>query len=173
MAKFTELFSEYLERGGLLPASFSQIEGFENLFKLHYCDKEIGFETETLFAMKLEAKANMVIPIYADKISRLATAYLGFDEPAKTFYEHIVVGTTIGEQNGSTTELPFDSPNALPSVKNHFDEYENGEDRVTERRDAGETIDEKIRQIDFINKEVTSLLEKCLKEFKNLFMGVY
>ena len=31
MAKYTELFSEYLERGGQLPASFALIDGFEDL----------------------------------------------------------------------------------------------------------------------------------------------
>ena len=36
MAKYTELFAEYLERGGTLPASFSLIEGFEEIFKKHY-----------------------------------------------------------------------------------------------------------------------------------------
>lgn len=57
MAKYTELFSEYLEGGGELPAAFSQIDGFEDLFIGHFIDKEIGFETEVLFTIKLETKA--------------------------------------------------------------------------------------------------------------------
>ena len=49
MAKYTTLLAEYLERGGQLPASFALIDGFEDLFKKHYCDKELGFETDLLF----------------------------------------------------------------------------------------------------------------------------
>lgn len=43
MAKYTELFAEYLEGGGSLPAAFAEIVGFEDLFVARYCDKEIGF----------------------------------------------------------------------------------------------------------------------------------
>lgn len=151
MAKYTELFSEYLERGGQLPASFALIDGFEDLFKLHYCDKEIGFETEALFFMKLERTARINVPFYADKIRRLASAYAHFDVPAKVRYERgfnqdtqgeqntrtsntnvngkqdtSTTSTNVnGEQNGYNSELPFDVANASPSMKTHNDAFTN------------------------------------------------
>ena len=71
MAKYTELFAEYLESGGELPAAFDEIVGFKDLFIGNFIDKEIGFETEVLFAIKLETKANIVIPVYAERITAL------------------------------------------------------------------------------------------------------
>ena len=41
------------------------------------------------------------------------------------------------------------------------------------KEDNGETIDEVMRMLDFLNKDVTTLVEKCLNEFKTLFMAVY
>ena len=37
----------------------------------------------------------------------------------------------------------------------------------------GETLDEVLRAIDYLNKDVSTLVEKCLNEFRNLFMKVY
>ena len=86
MAKYTELFAEYIEKGGQLPASFSLILGFGDLFKKHYCDKEIGFETELLFYMKLEEKADLYMQKYADRIALIASAWLDYNAPAKVHY---------------------------------------------------------------------------------------
>ena len=69
MAKYTELFIDYVRKGGTLPAIFEQITGFEEQFISNFADKEIGFETEDLFKLKLENKANIVIPFYKDKIA--------------------------------------------------------------------------------------------------------
>ena len=66
MAKYTETLAEYIEGGGVLPSSsFALIEDFEDLFKERYCGSELGFETELLFAMKLDYKARAVMPVYA------------------------------------------------------------------------------------------------------------
>ena len=65
MAKYTELLTEYIENGGTLPTAFSLITGFEDLFIRHFCNYEIGFETETLFAIKLEEKADLYMNLYA------------------------------------------------------------------------------------------------------------
>lgn len=173
MAKYTETFAEYIASGYSLPAEFADIEGFEDLFKLHYCDKEIGFETEAIFAMKLQEKATLYIPLYVDRLARRATAYLGFDAPAKVRYESINGTITNGAQKGTTTELPFDSATAKPSVINNTDEFANEEERTREERETGNTPDEIIKKIEFLNKSVYSLVEALLKEFDGLFMKVY
>lgn len=199
MAKYTELFSEYLERGGQLPASFALIDGFEDLFKLHYCDKEIGFETEALFFMKLERTARINVPFYADRIRRLASAYAHFDVPAKVRYERSDTFDKLGEQNtrnantslngeqnGYNSELPFDVANASPSMKTHNDAFTNQADGTyhadevinqgehqNETRESGYTPDEAMREVDFLNKEVEPLIQMLLDEFKRLFMQIY
>lgn len=173
MAKYTELLAEYIEKGGVLPASFSSITGFEDLFKKHYCDKEIGFETELLFRMKLEEKADIYIPIYAEKITRLANAWLNYDAPAKVHYTHEYNTFGGGARKSKTTELPFDSTSADPNIINDADAYSDTNNRDNTLTETGTTIDEAQRKIEFLNKEITPLLVKLLDEFKCCFMEVY
>ena len=173
MAKYTILFAEYLERGGLCPASFSLIQGFEEIFKKHYCDKEIGFETEALFFMKLEEKADLFMQLYADKISRLASAWAGYENPAKVRYIKEDKTFNGGKQKAQTTELPFNSESAEASLINDTDAYVNTDANERTEKESGKTIDEAQRAIEFLNAKVHSLLLDLLNEFKPCFMGVY
>lgn len=191
MAKYTMLLAEYLQKGGQLPASFALIDGFENLFVARYCDHEIGFETDALFSIKLEYVANLVMQAYADKIATRAFYWTKANNPVKAYYEKTKVKTnlgaqrsvtSIGAQENKTTDLPFDDTTAEPnSVSNlgeredeiNQDAVENNDLRETWKQDNGETIDELMRMLDFLNKDVTTLVQKCLDEFKPLFMGVY
>lgn len=84
MARYTELFSEWLEEGGQLPALFSEIEGFGDLFTATYCDREIGFETPVLFEIKLNAYADLHIPEYKERIDLLVEAIAQAGNPSKT-----------------------------------------------------------------------------------------
>lgn len=72
MAKYTETLAEYMNNGGELPAVFDTINGFSDLFVAKYIDREIGSETEDLFKIKLELKANLVIPAYKARIDEKA-----------------------------------------------------------------------------------------------------
>lgn len=173
MAKYTMLFAEYLERGGACPASFSLIQGFEEIFKKHYCDKELGFETEALFFMKLDEKADIFMELYANKISKLATAWAGYDNPAKVRYTQEYKKFNGGAQKAKTTELPFDSEDAEASLINDTDAYENNDSRATTETETGETHEEAQRAIEFLNGKVHSLILDLLNEFKTCFMGVY
>lgn len=165
MAKYTMLLAEYLERGGQLPASFALIDGFEDLFKKHFCDKELGFETELLFAMKLEEKADIYMQLYADKLTRLASAYNLFDAGARVRYSTF----TGGKQHAETTELPFDATSAEPNTLSDTDEYTN----TDEARETGGTLDELQRRVEFVNNKARSLIEELLKVFDPCFMKVY
>lgn len=82
MAKYTETLGEYLEAGHSLPLIFSQIEDFDKYFLARYIDREIGFETETLFGIKLEGKADLVIPLYKDRIDELNAAITALSTPS-------------------------------------------------------------------------------------------
>lgn len=164
MAKYTELFAEYLESGGALPAAFAEIEGFEDLFIAHYCDKEIGFETEQLFHIKLEAAAAIHIPFYKKKIEMYENALLKITSPEKEqirIYESDV-------KNGSTTILPINSTNATPSQTSKADAYEDTE-TITNK---GETPDEAIKRAEYINN-INNIIMECLMCFDNLFIKVY
>lgn len=173
MAKYTELFAEYLAGGGQLPAVFSTIEGFENLFKGYYADKEIGFETEDLFALKLETYANIYVPVYKQRIEDLALAITGAVNPAKTFYETYTTYINGGKQRAVTTDLPFNSQSASPSSVSESDPYQNVDNKTTNRTESGATVNEAFYKIDKLNEEVKPLLLKLLNAFKHCFMNIY
>lgn len=195
MAKYTELYIDYVKGGGDIPASFGLIEGFADLFLQRYCASEIGFETEELFALKLESKANLVMGDYAERIRLLAQQYAKIDAPAKTIYEKSTLtrntgarkstsATDYGAQESTSTELPFNSQTAEPSIKNNSgakrDENEtnteaavDSETRGYERSEGGATLDEILRSLEYLNGRVKHVLEECLGEFKPLFMGIY
>lgn len=81
----TELFTQYIANNGgadsALPSLFDKIPSitiddetttFKDAFVLNFCDREIGFETEALFALKLEGRAKLVIPRYVRKLEELS-----------------------------------------------------------------------------------------------------
>lgn len=173
MAKYTELFNDYIENGGELPAVFDDIDGFDNLFKGYYADKEIGFETETLFAIKLETYANIYVPIYASRIASLAVAWTHADNPVKTHYELKTTAFNGGAQRAESTDLPINSLTATPSSISSTDAYVNTNRDETTREESGQTVDEAYHAIDKLNEEVRPLIKRLLDEFKPLFMAIY
>lgn len=85
-AYHTEFFTEYIANNGgaenALPALFDKVPNitidnevttFKNAFILNFCDREIGFETEELFGLKLESRAELVLPFYINKLKQLAS----------------------------------------------------------------------------------------------------
>ena len=81
----TELFTQYIANNGgadaALPSLFNKIPSitiddetttFKDAFVLNFSDREIGFETEALFALKLEGRAKLVIPRYVHKLEELS-----------------------------------------------------------------------------------------------------
>lgn len=173
MAKYTMLLAEYLERGGALPSSFSQIQGFEDAFIAEYCDSELGYETPNLFSIKLEAKANLIMKVYKEKIDERAIYWTKLRNPTKVYYEKATTKYDMGPTKGKSTQLPFDAEDAEPNIINEADAVHNEDVRETRKEDNGETIDEVMRVLDYLNKEVNTLVQKCLAEFKTLFMQVY
>lgn len=82
----TELFTQYIANNGgvenALPSLFDKVPNitiddevttFKDAFILNFCDREIGFETEELFALKLESRAKLVLPFYISKLNQLAS----------------------------------------------------------------------------------------------------
>lgn len=177
MAKYTKLLAEYLDDGGVLPsASFALITDFEDLFKERFCGCELGFETEALFALKLDLKARLVMPLYAARISAVDGAISRLETPLKKRTETRDYGKQHSEteNDGNFTDLPFDATTATPSNKSHSE----GSADVDARKDTFTyadyvTMDENMRIIEELSSSREGLVEKCLEEFKPLFMGIY
>ena len=178
MAKYTETFAEYLEGGGALPSSsFALIEDFEDLFKERFCGCELGFETEALFALKLDYKARAVMPVYAAKIAAVKKQLQALqDNPEKMHHETRNYGKqhSKNKTDGSNTDLPFDAETATPSSLSNL----NGSVDTDEHTDSldfkeGLSVDERLRVIEGLSRKSSSIIEDCLDEFKPLFMGVY
>lgn len=82
----TELFTQYIANNGgaenALPSLFDKVPNikidgevttFKDAFILNFCEREIGFETEELFALKLESRAKLVLPFYISKLKQLTS----------------------------------------------------------------------------------------------------
>ena len=173
MARYTETLAQYIANGNSLPTEFAQITGFEDLFKKYYCDHEIGFETETIFALKLEMYADIVIPYYKDKLDRINSAWSLWDDPAKEFTDTENLIFTGGAQHGETTDLPINSTSAQPNTMVDNAQYQNMQTRVINRSETGATDDEATKRLEFITSKQRLIMFELLKEFKPCFMNIY
>lgn len=173
MAKYTESLFEYLQDGNELPSLFSLIDGFEELFKARYMLSEIGFETEDLFKIKLNYYAKIYIPRYKILIEKYDLLIENLTNPSKVSIELNNSQAVGGEQNSSTTELPIDSLNATPSIKNHSDSFTNTSNSQIQRSETGLSNQETIQTLQFVQNARNTLIGQLLEEFKNCFMVVY
>ena len=165
MAKYTELLSEFLARGNTLPAAFNQLVGFGDLFSQYYGDYEIGFETEELFAMKLNAYANIYIPAYADRITKVNNLMSGLMSPEKireTIHD-------LGESETLQWVLPYNADDGTPSGRTRSPETTNT-DTLTE---TGYTPDEVLRIYEALRVVEYNLQRALLNEFRPLFMMIF
>lgn len=141
MAKYTETLYDYVDRGNELPAAMTAFNAsFPGMFLAHYCDSEIGFETEEIFKVKLEARAEMVLPFYKSKIINVERALDASFNPEKWHnvrrdyaeklntlthglsttltHGHTVTDSgsnTIGERVSNEYELPISSTTSTPT----------------------------------------------------------
>lgn len=192
MAKYTELLNEYIENGGELPAVFEQIANFEDLFIGRYCDCEIGFETPILFQIKLETRANLIIPQYVKRLSAFEEAEQLLIQPTKkrvksgsiTYGGEDTHTFTASDHIRKESELPFVSSTGTAPVTQQYtnkgytdtDTIKKGTtetyNNVTDT-ESGYTSSEAETLYKALKEPVRILLEDCLNEFKNLFMRVY
>ena len=104
----TEFFGEYIKNNaGGFPSAFDKIPAldgieFKDLFLEHFCDREIGFETEALFAIKLNARADLVCPIYVQKINDLNKLNFVDGSTRKVINSGKGSDTTTVTENGET-----------------------------------------------------------------------
>lgn len=164
MASYTEYFYEYLDNGNELPAIFDAVPSFDgiafkDMFKTEYNAYEIAHETETLFKERLQAKANVVIPYYVEKITKIAGI--------ENVFENTRVNEIIrNNQNASYLNTPnietISNDNLAGVLK----------DNMTETHTENYTPSNKI---DLINSflEIKNLYKQLLNEFKTLFLFIW
>lgn len=151
MALYTETLKDWLNNGFTLPAIFSSIPQltssmtFAQLFESYFGEWEIGFETEEMFEMKLNLKANIVIPLYVKKIEMIN------EQLDNIFKNETIRRTYLNNTNVST--LTDDVGNSAESVETKIP-------------------DATLNAITTVQFRLNSIYENLLDEFKSLFMGL-
>lgn len=172
MAKYTEIYFDYVKGGGEIPSTFNQIEGFKDLFEAYYGDKEIGFETPYLFGIKLEMKANLVIPFYKQKLDILNETYTALASNSRTISENSDRTFIGGARKGKTTNFPLNAQTNTPTGITEDDSYTDS-DASLNGRTEDYTASDLLMKLEALKRKENSLLESLLEEFKDLFMKVY
>lgn len=196
----TEFFGEYIRsNAGGFPSAFDKIPAldgipFKDLFYEHFCDREIGFETEALFAIKFNARADLVCPIYVQKIEDLNKINFVDGSTRKITNSAKGVDKTTVTENGETenavnrfgntinptaAEVETPAPGALEgqdrskaAIKNHTTVTEIEPTATRETLESGLTVDEAIR-VESQIFELHNVYNDLLKEFEPLFLGVW
>lgn len=150
MALYTETLQDWLNNGFSLPEIFDLIQplnekSFSDLFLSNYGEWEIGFETEEMFEMKLNLKANIVIPLYVKKIEMI-------NEQLDNIFKNETIRRTY-LNNTTVSTLTDDVGNSAESVETKIS-------------------DATLNAITTVQFRLNSIYENLLDEFKSLFMGL-
>lgn len=163
----TELFTQYIANNGgaenALPSLFGKVPNividdevttFKDAFILNFCDREIGFETEELFALKLESRAKLVLPFYISKLKQLASI------------DYINAKRTESEKRTSTGSAQ-DSGSDTVSRESTGNVTDSGSDTVT-REKTGNITDS---GSDTVTRESTGTVTDSGKDTNTRFKG--
>lgn len=180
--KYTMTFKEWANNNPL-PAIFSEIAGFSDLFRAKFIDREIGWKDDEIFADKLGAKALEVIPIYKQRLTAYEAAIAAAPNAKKTITEEIMGGYSdtfeAGAQKQKVTELPLNysagigNPSGVTDNDAYTNESEREESRSLTREESGETTLEVYAIIEKLQGEIYNIKRLLLREFESLFFGVF
>ena len=170
MAFYTETLREYINHGNELPESFGLIAqtgyDFNTIFFEHFADREIGFETEELFALKVKKVADVWIPQYV-KIIR------NYDSTLEAIKAN-VTKTTVAENLGETTDKSYDLPNAddvsgiTPTAVAKSSPLANETLTSVEKRPS-----DLEKKANWFTKMKDNAITSLLSKFENCFMQVF
>lgn len=196
--KYTELFTEYIANNGgavnALPSLFDKVPDlttggevttFKDAFILNFCDREIGFETEELFALKLESRAKLVLPFYINKLKQLES--IDYINAKRTESETRAITGNITDSGKDTntrfkgenplidTDLTFNAKAVSEQEKNEVGYGKNtnttGSENVTrEFTDSGIEARDLYERI---LKDTMNVWNEIFKKFDSLFMQVW
>ena len=197
-AEHTEFFTEYIANNGgaenALPTLFDKVPNitiddevttFKDAFILNFCDREIGFETEELFAIKLESRAKLVLPFYINKLNQLASIdYINAkrtESETRTSTGNITDGGKDtntrfkGENPLIDTTLTFNAKAVSEQETNEIGYGKNtnttGSENVTREYTDGD-IEERNLYERVLN-DTMNVWHEIFKKFESLFMQVW
>ena len=196
--KYTELFTEYIANNGgaenALPSLFDKVPNlttdgevttFKDAFILNFCDREIGFETEELFALKLESRAKLVLPFYINKLKQLESIDYINAKRTESETKAITGNITDGGKDTNTrfkgenplidTDLTFNAKSVSEQEKNEVGYGKNtnstGNENVTrEFTDSGIEARDLYERV---LKDTMNVWNEIFKKFDSLFMQVW
>lgn len=196
--KYTELFTEYIANNGgaqnALPSLFDKVPNlttdgevttFKDAFILNFCDREIGFETEELFALKLESRAKLVLPFYINKLKQLSGIDYINAKRTESETRAITGNITDGGKDTNTrfkgenplidTDLTFNAKAVSEQEKNEVGYGKNtnttGNENVTrEFTDSGIEARDLYERV---LKDTMNVWNEIFKKFDSLFMQVW
>lgn len=170
MAFYTETLREYINHGNELPESFGLIVqsgyDFNTIFFEHFADREIGFETEELFALKVKKVADLYIPDYVKII-----------ENYESIIEALKAKTKKAEsitENEKITTRQFDLPVAgATDGINPSGIGETDPTRAKTTTTSDESPDELTRKVDWLLGQEKNAIMDLLERFERCFMQVF
>ena len=170
MAFYTETLREYINHGNSLPESFGLIAqtgyDFNTIFFEHFADREIGFETEELFALKVKKVADVWVPQYV-KIIR------NYDSTLEAI-KATITKTTVTENLGETTDKSYDLPTAddvsAITPTGVAKSLPVANETVTS---VGQTPSELEKKVNWFTKMKDNAITSLLSKFENCFMQVF
>lgn len=180
--KYTELFAEYIRNGGEYPAIFDKLPNiyqitsediitFKDLFYNTFAACEIGSETEELFALRFNAKANLIVPFYIKKYEDLQK--ISYETPKTRTFKHDAYGEG-GDAAYTTPSTGVSDPILPPAAGNvsgqNYRKYEDHTTDVTSDKMSEREAWELHKDIE---EHMTNFWQDLLNEFCPLFMGVF
>ena len=185
--KFTELFTEYIANNGgaenALPSLFDKVPNlttdgevttFKDAFILNFCDREIGFETEELFALKLESRAKLVLPFYINKLKQLES--IDYINAKRTESETRAITGNITD-SGKDTNTRFKGENPLIDTDLTFNAKavsEQEKNEVGYGKNTNSTGSENVtREFTDSGIEARDLYERVLKDTMNVWNEIF
>ena len=196
--KYTELFTEYIKNNGgaenALPSLFDKVPSitidgevttFKDAFILNFCDREIGFEIEEMFALKLESRAKLVLPFYINKLKQLSG--IDYISAKRTESEtRAITGTIIDGVQESNTRLKGENPlidtdysfnpKAVTEQERNQSGYSKNTDSTGNENVTREFTDSGIEARDLyerVLKDTMNIWNEIFKKFDSLFMQVW
>ena len=185
--KYTELFTEYIANNGgaenALPSLFDKVPNittdgevttFKDAFILNFCDREIGFETEELFALKLESRAKLVLPFYINKLKQLES--IDYINAKRTESETRAITGNITD-GGKDTNTRFKGENPLIDTDLTFNAKavsEQEKNEVGYGKSTNSTGSENVtREFTDSGIEARDLYERVLKDTMNVWNEIF
>lgn len=185
--KYTELFTEYIANNGgaenALPSLFDKVPNlttdgevttFKDAFILNFCDREIGFETEELFALKLESRAKLVLPFYINKLKQLSG--IDYINAKRTESETRAITGNITD-SGKDTNTRFKGENPLIDTDLTFNAKavsEQEKNEVGYGKNTNTTGNENVtREFTDSGIEARDLYERVLKDTMNVWNEIF